>query len=203
MSRELTRKKRGVVRKKRRPVMLILLEGKANKTECNYFQSLKKNRTSYVLELYRPGNTDPKSMIEAIDKRWSRDDLSEELGDCCFVVLDMDCSITKKRYIDQLSVEKRTKLVVSNPSFEFWYLLHFCETTREFLNQDDLIKKLKEYVPDYEKNMNLEIQLRANARIAIRRARKIDNMVDKSNRGVCASFTEVYYIVEKILGERC
>jgi hypothetical protein len=39
----------------------------------------------------------------------------------------------------------------SMPSIEFWFLLHYIKTTRNFQNADEVIKELKKHIPDFSK----------------------------------------------------
>jgi RloB-like protein len=45
-----------------------------------------------------------------------------------------------------------TKLVVSNPCFELWLLLHFCDHRKPVDRYADVKPLLSRHVPDYEKN---------------------------------------------------
>lgn len=49
--------------------------------------------------------------------------------------------------------EKRTDVMIceSMPSIEFWFLLHYIKTTRNFQNADEVIKELKKHIPDFSK----------------------------------------------------
>lgn len=49
--------------------------------------------------------------------------------------------------------EKRTDVMIceSMPSIEFWFLLHFIKTTRNFQNADEAVKELKKHIPDFSK----------------------------------------------------
>ncbi len=40
----------------------------------------------------------------------------------------------------------------SMPSIEYWFLLHFIHTTREFANCDQVIRDLKKYIKNYSKS---------------------------------------------------
>ena len=44
--------------------------------------------------------------------------------------------------------------IVSNPTFEIWFLLHFKYTTKAYLNGNAVISELKKYIPDYKKSMD-------------------------------------------------
>jgi hypothetical protein len=65
------------------------------------------------------------------------------------------------------------ELAVSNPAFEFWYLLHFEETSRPFYDAAELARALQRYVPDYAKNLDLSARLYPHMDIAITRAERV------------------------------
>ena len=62
------------------------------------------------------------------------------------------------------------ELAVSNPAFEFWFLLHFEETTRPFHNADELRKALEQHLPGYKKNQDLSAQLAPHTKAASTRS---------------------------------
>ena len=53
----------------------------------------------------------------------------------------------RKKYKDNPSV----LLFDSMPSIEFWFLLHYKNTTRHFGTSKAVIKELKKYLPQYDK----------------------------------------------------
>ena len=53
----------------------------------------------------------------------------------------------RKKYKDNPSV----LLCDSMPSIEFWFLLHYKNTTRQFGTSKAVIKELKKYIPQYDK----------------------------------------------------
>lgn len=53
----------------------------------------------------------------------------------------------KKKYKNNPSV----LICESMPSIEFWFLLHYIKTTREFPNADEVIKELKNHLPGFKK----------------------------------------------------
>jgi len=46
---------------------------------------------------------------------------------------------------------KEVLICDSMPSIEYWFLLHFAYTTKEFVSCDEIVKDLKNYIPDYSK----------------------------------------------------
>lgn len=56
--------------------------------------------------------------------------------------------------IDKYSSRPEVFICESMPSIEFWFLLHYCTTTREFQNSDQVSVELKRYLRDYSKGRN-------------------------------------------------
>ena len=50
-------------------------------------------------------------------------------------------------------------IAFSSMAFEYWYLLHFVQTTRPFPTGADLIKELKKHYPNYEKGKQNDFNL--------------------------------------------
>ena len=53
----------------------------------------------------------------------------------------------KKRY----SKKERVLICDSMPSIEFWFLIHYLNTSRYLKDADDVIRVLRKYIPGYEK----------------------------------------------------
>lgn len=96
----------------------------------------------------------------------------------------------------------------SVPSFEYWYLLHFCETRQQFAAQgkksvgDMVEKELKKYWPDYEKGMSrpyesLKKILPAAQEQAIERSKRI--LAQAQADGDENPSTRVHELVEYLL----
>ena len=90
--------------------------------------------------------------------KWKELDLSPEKGDRGFIILDMDNDEVKAaaiRELIQANDINSIEFIVSNPTFEVWFLMHFKYTTKEYLNGDAVIRDLKKCVPGYEKNKDI------------------------------------------------
>ena len=82
-------------------------------------------------------------------------DLSEKKGDRGFVILDIDNDPLKAQKVSVLAHSNTNiavSFVVSNPTFEVWFLLHFKYTTKQYKDGNAVIKELRRYLPNYEKN---------------------------------------------------
>lgn len=173
MGRTFTSKSRNAPKRKPKPIIVIIAEGK-NVTETQYFRHFYDQNSNYNIRPLIVGHrTDPESMLKAIEDYWKRNELSEENGDIAFVVLDLDCDEKKAHLINKLSAKTNAHFVVSNPCFEIWFLLHFKYTTHAYLNSQELIRDIKAFIPNYEKNMDVEPILHENAGIALKNAERL------------------------------
>ena len=85
-------------------------------------------------------------------------------------------------------------IIINNPCFEYWILLHYKSTTKNFNNCAEVEKELKKHLPDYEKTRNYyikqnnDIYARLKQRLpeAIKNSRKTKrNINDNFNKGIC------------------
>ena len=99
--------------------------------------------------------------------RRAAEELSDDQGwDDVYCVLDHDGRDSalkrlarKLIELDQQYPDTRIKMILSDPCFELWLLLHFQFTDRPFLSTgsgrtscDKVIVALQNYVPEYQKN---------------------------------------------------
>ena len=153
--REIGIKKRGTSRRKLKQVYLIIAEGK-NKTEMLYLSHFQDQEKSYSIRFVKAGyKTDAASLYNALIDKWEELDLSEKKGDRGFVILDIDNDLLKAQKVSALvhsNTNTAVSFVVSNPTFEVWFLLHFKYTTKQYKDGNAVIKELRRYLPNYEKN---------------------------------------------------
>ena len=201
-TRAFKRKERGVERRKRKSIILIVAEGKNNKSEKNYFESFNLPNSAYRVIVMTPGDTDPEGMFSALCKRCRDDEISPESGDLPFVVLDLDCNEEKASTIRRLSdSNNQVGFIVSNPCFELWYLNHYAYSTREYSSSSAVIAALKEYVPNYEKHNNMYPQLLDKLPTAIKHEQQLENFHAEKlwPSNICNPRTDVGKLVLRML----
>ncbi|VTU06966.1 Uncharacterised protein [Actinobacillus porcinus] len=119
-NRELTRKS-----PKREAYKTVLIVCEGQKTEKLYFENLilKEKLSSVNIKVYSGNNSDPKSVVEtAIQKREEQRQYLD--FDEVFCVIDRDNHSTFNE-AQKLAKVNNIQLIVSYPSFEYWYLCHF------------------------------------------------------------------------------
>jgi hypothetical protein len=93
-------------------------------------------------------------------------------------------------------------ICLSNPSFELWFLLHFTPIVSK-LFRSEVIEKLKEFIPDYEKNKDVYDLLLDKRIEAIKNAKKLIELHKKNGINLISvesnPSTQVCVITEAIL----
>ena len=111
------------------------------------------------------------------------------------------CDNIKKKY-------KNIVIIVNNPCFEYWLLLHFEATSKFYSSYDELIKQLKKHLPDYEKSrvyytkQNNDIYLRLAPKLpdAIANAKKLTEFdFDNPYLGI----SQMHFLFEEIKNQHC
>lgn len=189
-------KRRAPFRKKEK-VILIICEGE---TEENYFRNFDKREwENIIIKIPKTGNTDPLGLVKAanhFDKKYNPD-----ITWCVFDVEDFDQSIIDKAF----KITRSNNIVIlSNPCFEFWFLIHF-NYVDCCLSSKGTYELLKKNICDYEKPKNIFNLIEGKTNQAIKNAKKINKKhlkkVKSINNVNCNPSTQVYKIVEYIFKE--
>jgi hypothetical protein len=135
--------------------VIIVCEGK--RTEYDYFEAIRKTLRlpTVTVQVVHSGATDPRSIVrKALELRKEREQEQRwSTEDTAWAVFDGD----EHRLHDPANwndafqiAGKKVRLAVSNPCFEFWYLLHY-QDQQGYLDRDTARRILKTYLPTYEK----------------------------------------------------
>ena len=178
--------KRNIPKKEVAKKILIACEGKY--TEPLYLKAIKQDlRLSTVKITILPHDgTDPLSVVnKVLDKRqevkregtWEKEDLA-------WAVFDGDEHIQKDPNNWHQAIQKAKKenirLAVTNPSIEFWYLIHFQERSSN-ISQDKTKNHLKQHIPNYDKSgCYYPEPLKKFNQEAIARAKKLDDLAKQN-----------------------
>jgi len=194
--------------KKPSEFILIICEG--DETEPNYFNSLRyqlKLPTVNIQIIKKAGA--PKNIIEKAKEASTNQNKDPKLKKSCPHGFDsIWCVFDRENPNNNLTFNKAVedadannfKLAISNPSFEFWYILHFRETTRQFMGGQEAKKYLAEnFIPNYNESLDVFNLLFANTQVAITASKKIlQNHPVKGERFPNPS-TTVHELVEKLI----
>ena len=181
-----------------RKVYVIVCEGK--KTERIYFEKYRTRYSNISIKTPDSKYTDPKNLIK-FAKQYE-ENLIFDNGDAIWCVFDCDDNenddLTKACKI----AGKDINISFSNPNFELWFLLHF-ELYVTKIERSEVIQRLKKYIPQYKKNMNVYDLLLDKRPQAIINAQKLIRIHEKNGIEQISvesnPSTQVYSIVEEIL----
>lgn len=181
-------------------------------TEFFYFDGLR-NAEKELLKKYnitlkpdKPKHPDYSDIIAKAESLLTKE------YDVVFCLIDMDYinadNVRKQAYTKEKSLcikayKDAIYFVESNPAFEFWLLLHFVFTGRQFRNCDEVIAELKKNgrLEKYEKSIeyfsknNLYLQLKDRLDSAVNNARSIS--IDINNPHTC--YSRVFEVFEELL----
>lgn len=195
---------------KRAPYDRILIVCEGAKTEPNYLKEIRDTYRLSTANIEICGEecgSDPRSVVNyAIDK-FNRDQDYNKV----YCVIDRDKHATFDAAIDKL---RQTRLgkgtpftsIISVPCFEFWLLLHFAYTTRQFCapgatsNCDLVIRELNKpsRIPDYRKGaLNIFSLTKGRLPNAIKNAKRLKQ--HNHSAGTDNPTTDLHELVEYLI----
>ena len=139
--------------------VLVVCEGE--KTEPYYITALRDHfgLAQANIQIDPKSDSSPTSVV-AYAKTLIADNKTDPF-DHVYCVIDRDSHADFQKALDQVSgfrsKETTLHVIVSNPCFEYWILLHFVYTTKAFGASGDspcqelISSELKKYIPGYEK----------------------------------------------------
>jgi len=168
--------------------ILIACEGK--QTEPKYFNAIRQDlrlTTVQVLILPHDG-TDPLSVVNAVlearkDKKREKTWFDDQ--DSAWAVFDGDEHIANNRpnwcQAIQIAKSQKINLAITNPSIEFWYLIHFQDHSA-IIARDKAKDQLKQHIPNYDKARCYYLEkLKGLTQDAIARANKLDELAKRDS----------------------
>ncbi|MDR2651241.1 MAG: RloB family protein [Prevotellaceae bacterium] len=153
----MMRKNRKISQPKK-SVFSFVVDGKC---ELWYLQMLKQRESMNInLEPKLPQKKKLKDQYKLISE------LSKE-SEIVFWIVDFDVIIKESKEVkrheknklqefretyEKLKKNEKVKILVNNPCLEYWFLLHFEQTSKYYETYDKMEKYLIKYLPDYEKS---------------------------------------------------
>ncbi len=164
----------------RRPV-LIVCEGE--KTEKVYLEALRAHyRLSTVdVKIYGEGAGPLEVVQRAINliaerrRAAKRDRNALPPYEEAWCIFDREGANEPRGFRDaiQLAARHQIRLAISNPSFEYWYMLHYVTTDRPFQDGQELKSELRRYIAGYSEAMEVFHLLRERTTEAHDRAERL------------------------------
>jgi tRNA-dihydrouridine synthase len=171
--------------------ILIVTEGE---TEKAYFDAIRKRwKLHSVVVVENPDCTDPVSLLYHAEEKNRDKGIFGGGYDTVWIVYDLEKpNSTDRRNQSQRVKDKITgknykqqfRLAISDPSFEFWYVLHFDKTAKNYTGADEVEKHLKKYWDGYKKGTlsDKEIEnILPKTLTAIENARWVREQLEGSN----------------------
>lgn len=185
-----------------RAKVLVVCEGA--KTEPNYFLAMCRDLGLTAVEVRVCGEdcgSAAKSVVEhAVDKisELKKSECYDEVW-CVFDVEAPKPDPTLRRALEMADANE-IGVALSNPCFEYWFILHFEKKAPPFQKNADVVKMLEEYLPDYAKgDRTIHDQLKSRTVDAIRNAKLVikekcysENLIDANPS------THVHRVVERL-----
>lgn len=148
------RQKRG--KRKIRKVIHVLPEGQSERDylAMDVIQAAVQSGERVALKLVKghKGQTDPASLVRQMKSHLRKEDFRSD--DEAWLVIDVD-EWTDEQFacaIQWESSDPRHHLAISNPKFELFLLMHYCDA-KGCTTPTDVDKRLKRYLPDYKKRL--------------------------------------------------
>jgi len=201
-------KARKLDKRKVKERILIICEGE--KTEPIYFNGIKNEKrvnnhlAALKIELHDSKINTGKQLVELAKelKKAAQKELNPY--DEVWVVFDKD-GYTKHPETFNQAKDNGIKVAFSSVSFEYWFLLHLVQTTKQFKKADDLIKELKTRgYHNYDKNLDHYEFLKLFTDKAINNAQWLREQLESTNDKdykcyECDAYTDVDILVEYLL----
>ena len=159
----------------------ILISCEGEKTEYGYFEDVRKllRMEPNKIIVLKQEASDPLGVVkQALEERTYRQQENEwDKDDRAWAVFDGDehkaNNIENWRQALQIVQKNDIRLAISNPSFEYWYLLHYQDQTG-YLTRQQAKRLLKNHVPKYEKHdVFYQEELQSRTKAAIIRAKQV------------------------------
>jgi hypothetical protein len=160
----------------------VLLVCEGSKTEPLYFRALQRELKLLPVEIEIVGQgAAPITVVQrAVEMRKTR---TREVRrrrkdleyDHVWCVIDVEQPHENPSLLPALNQARDNKIDValSNPCFEYWFILHFAECGRPLIDQDGVVRELKRHIPEYDKAQDVFDQVWASVDQAVRRAKAI------------------------------
>ncbi len=160
-------------RRKRRPVIYIICEGK--ETETNYFRHFRTRNCLVDVVPISSKHTAAEHLVKHARTLISHADYFPNDGDQIWCVFDCDeNSDAALRNASEYAKQKGYHIAYSNPCFEYWYLLHFTKQNGYLKDADEVLRSLRSAgrLEKYAKNQDVYQELLPCQPVAIQRAKE-------------------------------
>ena len=194
--------------------ILILCEDK--KSSLLYFQSFKKDEEfkrflPVAVDVFHPENCSPLGLVKDAIRRQKNEIDNKNGYDELWVVFDKNSHTNIPQAYTKAERNKegyKINIALSVICFEFWILLHYCQTMKPFNKCDSLIIHIKKnHLKKYKKCENCFDELKDLIHTAVKNGKWVEKQVKNDlARGMkiykLSAYTNVHHIVQKLIPQK-
>ena len=167
----------------------ILIACEGSDTEPLYFNAIRQDLRlpEGRITVTPHDGTDPLRVVNNVLKarQVRKADKTWEKEDSAWAVFDGDEHIANDPANWHKAIQKaksqKVNLAITNPSIEFWYLIHFQDYYPN-ISRDKAKERLKQYIPNYDKSIcYYPSRLKALTQESIDRASKLESLTKLNN----------------------
>lgn len=182
----------------------ILIVCEDSKHSVHYFTDLRNDLGLNATNVQIKGKeckSQPSKVYEYAQKELNNDievNGDDNSYDVIYCVFDKDEHKDFDQVLEKIKKTRKFEAIYSIPCFEFWVLLHFTLTTKQFSKYKELEKEIKKNFNGYNKvnSKNLYHSLKDKLQTAIKNSKKILSMGPMPN-----PVTYIHVLVEKLIDE--
>ncbi len=188
---------------RQQPIILIVCEGK--ETEPRYFRALRNAFRIHGLQVEvvpgSDGRGSPGGILKTalLHQKERQLDLSSNDEAWCVFDTEQEGTHPDLQDVKNRASQARVQFAVSNPAFEYWYLLHYECTDRPFTDATEVLDRLCHYLPQYTKSMNAFACVKDQTKIALANAESLRKRADVDWEQCLNPSTGVDRLVQRIL----
>lgn len=181
-------------------IIFLICEG--SQTERRYFNNYIRKGVDWRIAILDTSKSDPVGLVKRALEKIEDGTVDTDNGDSIWCIFDVDEHTNREIEKAIEFAGDKIRIILSNPSFELWYLLHFRDHKNP-INNPDLLNLLRSHVPEYTKSGNFFEIFSPHRDHAISRCKEIGNMhlgkgINLKSRESNPS-TNVYELVEYLL----
>ena len=132
--------------------IVIVVEGHSEEA---YLSHLKERDANMEIFIKRSKGRDPMHMVKYCIEKMKDKEISIKNGDLAYCVFDVDQNTKEQMIQAQKEADKRgIKLILSNPFFEVWFLMHFKDISYA-IAPEEIHSELKRSIGSYKKGEDI------------------------------------------------
>lgn len=193
---------RRIQKLRKKPLIVICSEGGQKSSEYYYFRNFKTR--DLRIQFSTGNNTDPKGMLNNLLDYIKNEDIESE--DRCRKFLLFDTDLDDKRIKEIIEIREKCKkhdieIIISAPTFEIWYVMHFRDNKLIFSNSQKVKQEVGKLLNcEYTESMDVYKLINDKQQYAVDVAKKTEKKNASINASMICSnpISDIYKIIEAI-----